>query len=60
MPPESTTARMSHTPCLILFVKICIPTQLDCLPVLQPVWPQMIGVALMPHNLLLSPVFLQC
>ena len=25
MPPESTIARMSHTPCLIFFVKICIP-----------------------------------
>lgn len=23
MPPESTTARMSHTPCLNFFVKIC-------------------------------------
>ena len=24
MPPESTIARMSHTPCLIFFVKICV------------------------------------
>ena len=26
MPPESTIARMSHTPCLIFFVKICVPS----------------------------------
>ena len=24
MPPESTIARMSHTPCLTFFVKICV------------------------------------
>ena len=39
MPPESTTARMSHTPCLNLFVKICRPTQVVCLPTWQPGQP---------------------
>ena len=39
MPPESTIARMSHTPCLILFVKICsAPHSLACLSHWQHGW----------------------
>ena len=33
MPPESTIARMSHTPCLNLLVKICRPIKLCFLSV---------------------------